>query len=103
MLDLNQFTGFTPGPWQSTETRNVIGTSGFHRIGRANYGVIADYIDKPTNAALIAAAPELLAECIRLRAELEAINKEAISFTEERNHDLFRPPTAPQPAPPDRQ
>lgn len=64
MIDLNQFDGHTPGPWWSDET-NV-------KVGQDPIATAYDPNDTShrtktgmTNAKLIAAAPDLLAECKR--------------------------------------
>ena len=108
MLDLNQFTGFTPGPWHISADNNDV-----ENVNDA--GVCALYADESSqaNAKLIAAAPELLTECKRLRADLDA----AMAFIRDNSKSPIRrnailmamdylypkPPTAPPPAPPDRQ
>ena len=62
-IDLSQFDGHTPGPWD-----RVSATSGFEiRIECGQQHDMAGRADME----LIAAAPELLAECKRLRAKLE--------------------------------
>ena len=92
MVDLTQFEGHTPGPWKpcranedyngfywkpadEEEWRNMeeqpyVNIESPHaRVTSAH-----DYFQfRPADARLIAAAPDLLAECIRLRAELAAL------------------------------
>ena len=69
MLDLNQFTGFTPGPWKAcfpVGNEPFISNEGYvviNKVGHMNQLSLAQ-----ANARLIAAAPELLEECKRLQA-----------------------------------
>lgn len=78
MLDLTQFDGHTPGPWVPVE---VMGAAVGFAVGDAERKTIAcvvkafgaEPLPSRINARLIAAAPELLTEVIRLRAELEAL------------------------------
>ena len=123
MLDLNQFTGFTTGPWTADNTSVLCGcphdplivcnTESCNVLHIGNNPDGSENEQPHANAKLIAAAPELLTECKRLRADLDA----AMAFIRDdsksqrrRNAILMamdylypKPPTAPQPAPPDRQ
>ena len=102
-IDLKQFTGHTPGPWIIIEDKwpfsylNSSGKEGsgvhiemristkrIHPQGKDHYPVVSMkfgigkeamvHIDE-TDARLIAAAPDLLAEVIRLRNELNYFNE----------------------------
>lgn len=65
-LDLDQFQGFTPGPWIAYRRAAAVFI--------VNSGGMTP-IDDP-DAALIAAAPALLAECQRQREEIERLLSE---------------------------
>ena len=81
MLDLNQFTGFTPGPWHISADNNDV-----ENVNDA--GVCALYADESSqaNAELIAAAPELLMTCKQLRADLDA----AMAFIRDNSKSIRR-------------
>lgn len=75
MIDIKKFIGHTAGPWRFNnkpgETWTISSQSGDSLMGDEQY-----YPWTPDNEydwALIAAAPDLLAEVIRLRAALEGI------------------------------
>ena len=128
MLDLNQFTGYTPGPWKwarrysDGENKPIaVLLETEHRPIKWNDPVVSAiredwidmFIDNTPNASLIAAAPELLVACKQLRADLDA----ALAFIRDNSKSIRRrnavlmameslypkPPAAPQPAPPDTQ
>lgn len=82
--DLDKFKGHTPGPWGFDDSENLTAVSGYAAEGalvsgtvlsyeQENYGpwhvavIIGDLQGSAANAALIAAAPDLLAENVRLR------------------------------------
>lgn len=67
-LDLTQFTGHTPGPWQAKA--DYISVRVMAHCGEQVCGTVPV---SEVNARLIAAAPALLAECRRLRAENERL------------------------------
>lgn len=74
-LNLDQFAGFTPGPW---DTAGLVPQ--FHIVGGNPQRLIADAScgrdapkDDYANARLIAAAPALLAECLKQREEIERL------------------------------
>lgn len=89
-LDLNQFKGFTPGPWMArrsqsaaksvtVKTKNPDRTNTIFVVAEAvRYDRDMSPTAQNSNAALIAAAPDLLAECKRQREEIERL-REAIS------------------------
>lgn len=72
-LDLAQFDGHTPGPWHTHDGARmpVVVRSDDERTVVMCYD--HDGQDEEANAALIAAAPSLLAECRRLRAREAAL------------------------------
>ena len=88
-LDLAQFEGHTPGPWKIGETmpagNRYIETSAGYVVAKIS-GLLAYKKAQPINAALIAAAPALLAECRRQREEIARL-REAL---EEAANDLRR-------------
>jgi hypothetical protein len=63
MIDLEQFEGHVEGPWHLDVHTNVMKGDGLVAFP----GSVAGFNQK-ANGRLIAAAPELLAECKRLRA-----------------------------------
>lgn len=89
-LDLAQFEGHTPGPWEASRRDDkegnwidsVVGqavNNGGYRVARMERPDCCGFVD----ACLIAAAPELLDECKRLRAvnaELRAALERTASF-----------------------
>lgn len=84
-LDLDAFAGHTPGPWATFRQGLVWFISqevdedfrfSLAVVHEANYhacGIPAVRKEAEANAALIAAAPALLAECRRQRAEIERL------------------------------
>lgn len=78
MLDLSRFEGHTPGPWKRGENGGIKKANGVFGcvphssvwIEDAWYGNDATP-ESLANDALIAAAPELLAEVKRLREKYE--------------------------------
>ena len=88
MLDLNQFTGYTPGPWKwarrysDGENKPIaVLLETEHRPIKWNDPVVSAiredwidmFIDNTPNASLIAAAPELLELCRQQQAEIERL------------------------------
>ena len=73
MIDLEQFEGYTPGPWGVTGRNGYLNQVGIGPSIGCAYGA-GDEVR--ANARLMAAAPDLLAEVKRLRevnAELVAV------------------------------
>ena len=66
MIDLEQFEGYTPGPWGVTGRNGYLNQVGIGPSIGCAYGA-GDEVR--ANARLIAAAPDLLAEVKRLREE----------------------------------
>lgn len=73
-LDLSIFNGHTPGPW-SAHAGDPDEGHDCYEIRRAGEYIASVAWQLRTDAALIAAAPDLLAEVKRLRAENEALKK----------------------------
>lgn len=80
MIDITKFDGHTPGPYYvehlriyASDTRDVADVRGWGWLRYRNDG--ASQMD--ANARLFAAAPDLLAEVIRLRAEVAALTADA--------------------------
>jgi len=65
------FPGHTPGPWHANGTQ-IIGPSGKRDQYVADVARDVGAEAALANARLIAAAPELLAACVRLERELNA-------------------------------
>lgn len=81
-----EFKG-TPGPWKAIDSTDIVDSNGFSHVEVTNLAVLADWDEKGfahwsasekayrkipheeqiANACLIAAAPELLDQLIRLR------------------------------------
>ena len=76
MLDLNQFTGFTPGPWQIQITGGEKETVTGRELGLCVNVLGPTYEIRNTNAKLIAAAPELLDLCWQQQTEIERFRVE---------------------------
>lgn len=79
MIDITKFEGHTVGPWKFSDTSgeawNISDLRGKSLMNDAQY-----YPSVPIDKAdwtLIAAAPDLLAEVIRLRAELAGTSTQA--------------------------
>ena len=84
MLDLNQFTGFTPGPWTADNTSVLCGepsdplivcnteSCNVLHIGNSPDG--SENEQPHANAKLIAAAPELLELCRQQQTEIERLS-----------------------------
>lgn len=64
-LNLDQFEGFTPGPWAT-----VALIHGYAVTDRAGDTVCMDFMNGEDDARLIAAAPALLAECRSQREQI---------------------------------
>jgi hypothetical protein len=96
-LDLTQFEGHTPGPWRFEVTpqkvRNIeprIATAWSQEDGRNNAYML---IQTDRNAALLAAAPDLLAECKRLRSENARLRETLHSIEQSAHPDADIPHT----------
>ena len=75
-LDLSTFTGFTPGPWAAfNRDGEYLDESGlgWDVIGPPESSMDRGQFERGADARLIVAAPDLLAECRRLRAELASM------------------------------
>lgn len=81
-LDLSQFEGHTPGPWESDGSCVRI-----YQDGRVEFCVAGGAADPPgmmhSNARLIAAAPQLLAELREARARVEKLEDEKLLLLRE--------------------
>ena len=79
MIDITKFEGHTPGPWSvgpwfDNDGQPEIVIEHMTPSGNLVPAVaIGGLIGQEANARLIAAAPDLLAEVIRLRAEVAAL------------------------------
>jgi hypothetical protein len=88
---MKEITGFMPGPWKWTRERDSKGnvTNSFNGLDIVIWdssndtwiGWIYTHGDGEANAALIAAAPDLYAECQTLRTQRDAL-KEALYETQ---------------------
>ena len=79
-LDLDALAGHTPGPWSILPAKDTGGGPlvGWSLQSERCYLCIIRHEDgqaTAADAALIAAAPELLAECRRLRAEVAKVSE----------------------------
>jgi len=78
-LDLSRFEGHTPGPWRSEPSWSA--------VGAPDGCILFDYFGaNETDISLAAAAPELLAEVVRLRAHNARLQEElylAVPFVED--------------------
>jgi len=74
-LDLAAFDGHTPGPWRAMSGPGVAPC-----IAGGEIVVAAVMSDSAPNAALLAAAPDLLAEVKRLQQERDVFAAEATSL-----------------------
>lgn len=81
-LDLAQFQGFTPGPWHYPGTGLRVG--GPDRLCVIEYFAQGERAPdvRIANLTLAAAAPALLAECQRQRAEIERLRLYNNAFVE---------------------
>ena len=83
MIDLTQFDGHTPGPWDYTKgtvTRRPVGIYGYEdndpEVELCDHAVMVPEwpaAEQDANARLIAAAPELLEEVKRLHKAMHDI------------------------------
>lgn len=80
-LNLDEFTGHTPGPWHQGDGHGTgkgyaicSGPQILAKVNGNGYPAgIGNAPESDANAALIAAAPDILEECKRYRAALEAV------------------------------
>jgi hypothetical protein len=71
MIDITQFKGHTAGPWSVAPTQEVVNAAGVVLADIAGgYWWESERPPIGPNSVLMAAAPDLLAEVIRLRAAL---------------------------------
>ncbi len=88
-LDLAAFEGHTPGPWHTSDTRTAIHYVKADLTYIATVSSLLDgkknaerLIEESRNAALLAAAPALLAECRTLRARVAELEAEGARLRE---------------------
>lgn len=75
MIDITKFEGHTAGPWVFDDVSAGIGsTEGMVSVLRT--GAASSLVQADANGGLIAAAPDLLAEVIRLRTALYSIDRQ---------------------------
>jgi hypothetical protein len=85
MIDITKFDGHTAGPWSVGPWFDNDGEPELIIERKMEHGTlvtavaIGGLIGQEANARLIAAAPDLLAEVIRLRAEVAALTPEEVS------------------------
>jgi hypothetical protein len=96
MIDTKKFEGFTPGPWQVDDPNcemvqimsepfdYICDCEGYFKVTLPDSQIRA-------NAQLIAAAPELLAENEKLRAELAELKRRIKKMEDHWLRDKFRP------------
>jgi hypothetical protein len=80
-LDLSQFEGHTPGPWETAtnpDHKEAVIYAGLRGI--ASVWAIPNSQDYKANALLIAAAPALLAECKRQREQIKVLSAHLASL-----------------------
>lgn len=74
MIDITKFDGHTAGPWQHDQGGWI--TTDPEDLFIGSVGAMRGRHTDTANAELIAAAPDLLAEVIRLRAALTAVDRQ---------------------------
>jgi len=83
MIDTDKYEGHTPAPWEWPEEDSILLKGKYKNYIITGRHLSGDSIDKEVDAALIADAPLLLAEVIRLREWI----KQAVDVWENCNHE----------------
>jgi len=89
MSDLTKYEGHTPGPWDRTLPPSPAIVQWGARLMRGS-AIHYAWVLSPADARLIADAPALLAESVRLRAERDALRADAERYRELRKYMGYR-------------